>query len=231
VTGTPAADSIPPLILLGMTTVTGVVDAVSFLALGHVFTANMTGNIVFLGFAASGAAGVSIVRSGVALLAFLFGAVAGGRMAFQMTSHPAHHWASRAFGLDAALLLAGAGAALGLRSSGGEDSAPLFAVIALTAIAMGLRNATVRRLAIADLTTTVLTLTITGLAADSSLAGGTNPRWRRRLASILCMFAGAAAGGLMLKYSVALPLLVCGLASAAAAMMVVVRPRLPGAVH
>jgi uncharacterized membrane protein YoaK (UPF0700 family) len=205
VTGRPAPDPIPPFVLLGMTAVTGIVDAVSFLALGHVFTANMTGNVVFLGFAASGAAGVSIVRSGIALVAFLLGAAAGGRMAFQLMSHPAHYWASRAFGLDAALLLAGAGAALGLRSSAGEDSVPLFAVITLTAIAMGLRNATVRRLAVADLTTTVLTLTITGLAADSSLACGTNPRWRRRLASILCMFAGAAAGGLMLRHSVALP--------------------------
>jgi uncharacterized membrane protein YoaK (UPF0700 family) len=71
-------------------------------------------------------------------------------------------------------------------------------------------------------------LTITGLAADSSLAGGTNPRWRRRLASILCMFAGAAAGGFMLRHSVALPLLVCGLASAAAALMVGTGPRFPG---
>jgi uncharacterized membrane protein YoaK (UPF0700 family) len=227
VTARPAADPIPPFVLLGMTAVTGIVDAVSFLALGHVFTANMTGNVVFLGFAASGAAGVSVVRSCIALMAFLLGAAAGGRMAFQLTSHPAHHWASRAFGVDAGLLLAGAGIALGLRSSAGEDSVPLFAVIMLTAIAMGFRNATVRRLAIADLTTTVLTLTITGLAADSSLAGGTNPRWSRRLASVLCMFAGAAAGGFMLRHSVALPLLVCGLASAAAALMVGVRPQFP----
>jgi uncharacterized membrane protein YoaK (UPF0700 family) len=144
-----------------------------------------------------------------------------------MTSNPAHHWASRAFGLDAALLLAAAGAALGLHNATAEDSAPLFAVIILTAIAMGLRNATVRWLAIADLTTTVLTLTITGLAADSSMAGGTNPRWRRRLASILCMLAGAAAGGFMLRHSVAMPLLVCGLASAAAALMVGAKPRFP----
>jgi uncharacterized membrane protein YoaK (UPF0700 family) len=228
VTGTSAPDPIPPFVLLGMTVVTGIVDAVSFLALGHVFTANMTGNVVFLGFAASGAPGVSIVRSGIALIAFLLGAAAGGRMALEMTSHPAHRWTSRALGLDAAFLLAAAGAALGLPGSAGEDSAPLFAVIALTGVAMGLRNATVRRLAIADLTTTVLTLTITGLAADSSLAGGANPRWRRRLASILCMFAGAAAGGLMLRHSAALPLLVCGIASAAAALTVGVRPRFPG---
>jgi uncharacterized membrane protein YoaK (UPF0700 family) len=138
-----------------------------------------------------------------------------------MSSHPAHHWISRAFGVDALFLLAAAAASLGLGQ--GKDSMQLFAVIAFTGIAMGFRNATVRRVGMPDLTTTVLTLTITGLAADSSLAGGTNPRWQRRIASILLMLTGAAAGGFMLKYSVALPLLVCGLGSATAAFIVLAR--------
>jgi uncharacterized membrane protein YoaK (UPF0700 family) len=213
--------SVPPLILFVITAGTGVVDAVSFLALGHVFTANMTGNIVFLGFATAGASGVSFPRSAIALLAFVLGAAAGGRMAFQMSSRPAHHWASRAFGVDALFLLAAAAASLGLAQ--GQDSMQLFVVIAFTGVAMGFRNATVLRVAMPDLTTTVLTRTITGLVADSSLAGGTNPRWQRRIASILLMFAGAAAGGFMLKYSVALPLFVCGLGSGASALMVLAR--------
>jgi hypothetical protein len=69
-------------ILLLMTVATGIVDAVSFLALGRVFTANMTGNVVLLGFAFAGVPGLSISRSALALLAFLFGAVLGGRVAF-----------------------------------------------------------------------------------------------------------------------------------------------------
>ena len=68
----------PPSILLGMTAVTGMVDAVSFLALGHVFTANMTGNVVFLGFAIGGAAGLSISGSLMALICFAVGALLGG---------------------------------------------------------------------------------------------------------------------------------------------------------
>jgi len=84
---------------------------------------------------------------------------------------------------------------------------------------MGLPNCIVRRLAIPDLTTTVLTLTITGFAADSSLAGGDNPRWQRRGAAILAMLAGAAAGAAMLRYSVAVPLLVCGLLSGGCALI------------
>jgi len=83
---------------------------------------------------------------------------------------------------------------------------------------MGLRNSVVRKLAIPDLTTTVLTLTFAGLAADSSLVGGDNPRWQRRGAAILAMLAGATAGASMLRYSVAVPLLVCGLMSGICAL-------------
>ena len=50
-----------PLLLIGLTVVTGLVDAFSYLCLGHVFVANMTGNVVFLGFALSGAGAISIV--------------------------------------------------------------------------------------------------------------------------------------------------------------------------
>src|SRR5258708_33657430 len=67
-----------PLLLI-MTIVTGVVDAVSILRLGHVFVANMTGNVVFLGFALSGASGFSMLASLVPLGAFLVGAAIGAR--------------------------------------------------------------------------------------------------------------------------------------------------------
>ena len=67
-------------------------------------------------------------------------------------------------------------------------------MIALLAFAMGVRNAAVRHFGVADMTTTVLTMTLTGLASDSSLAGGTNPNAGRRVASALCMFGGALAG-------------------------------------
>ena len=90
----------------------------------------------------------------------------------------------------------------------------LYSAIVLTGVAMGIRNAVVRKLAIPDLTTTVLTLTLTGLAADSSLAGSEGPRWGRRIASILCMCAGAAVGAWLLRQSVALVLGVAGVVSA-----------------
>jgi uncharacterized membrane protein YoaK (UPF0700 family) len=201
----------PVGILLAMTVVTGVVDAVSFLALGRVFTANMTGNLVLLGFAFAGAPGLSISRSAVALLAFLSGAVLGGRMALDESG--GQRWAGRGFVLEALFLGAGALTAIGMGSSTAAAN-PLrsHAVIASTAVAMGLRNAIVRKLAVPDMTTTVLTLTITGLAADSSLAGGENLRWQRRVAAILAIICGAFAGARMLSYSISLPLAVaCGI--------------------
>src|SRR3989449_736223 len=168
--------------LLVLTAATGLIDAVSYLALGHVFTANMTGNVVFLAFAVAGAPGLSIARSLVSLAAFLAGAVAGGRLAARLGSGPQHRWVATAVAVEAALLLAAA-----LVVAAGTHAALLavYGDIVLTALAMGVRNATVRKIALPDLTTTVLTLTLTGLAADSALAGGANPRAWRRAASVL----------------------------------------------
>jgi uncharacterized membrane protein YoaK (UPF0700 family) len=203
-------------ILVAMTVATGIVDAVSFLALGRVFTANMTGNVVLLGFALAGVPGLSLSRSALALLAFLLGAVLGGRLAFEEAGW--HRWAERAFMLEALLLGVAAVTATGNSSSAVSNPLQLHAVIVTTAVAMGLRNAIVRKLAVPDMTTTVLTLTITGLAADSSLAGGGNPRWQRRGAGILAMITGAFAGARMLTYSISLPLAVaCGIAAMCAA--------------
>src|SRR5258708_5724396 len=179
-----APDPISAYILLGITAQTGIVDAVSFFALGHIFTANMTGNVVFLGFA-------------------LVGAAVGGKFATRMSSRPLPEWVSSAFVTEGFLLIAAALASLTLGNSGTQNSIPLFGVIGLTALAMGLRNATVRKVGVPDLTTTVLTLTITGLAADSSLAGGTNPRWQRRVASGMGVFFRAAAGALLFQRSAA----------------------------
>ncbi len=208
------------LALLGLTAVTGVVDATSYLGLGHVFTANMTGNVVFLAFALGGAAGLSVPRCSTALGGFFIGALLGGRLAARMSSGPRHRWATTGFAAEAALLLGAGAASIGSHAAPPDTSTQLYAVIILTALAMGVRNATVRGLGVPDLTTTVLTLTITGLAADSALAGGSNPRWPRRIASILTMAAGAAAGVLLLRHSLALPLAVCALVACGCALTV-----------
>ncbi len=206
-----------PGLLYLFTAVTGLVDAASYIALGHVFTANMTGNIVFLGFAFAGVPGLSIARSLAALAAFLVGALIGGCIAASLAPTSSHRWMATAFAVEAVLLLGATLVSIGYRSLP-DGSIHLYTVIVLTAVAMGIRNTTVRKIGVPDMTTTVLTLTITGLAADSSLAGGSNPRWKRRLLSIVLMLAGAAFGALLLRYSLALTLgvatlsAVCGVA-------------------
>jgi len=194
-----------PLLLHIATAITGLIDAISYLALGHVFTANMTGNVVFLAFAVAGAPGLSLTRSLTALVAFLVGALIGGRVATRFAEHVRPTWVTTALAMESALLLVATLAAIGFRDSSGSPFQS-YSIIVLTACAMGIRNATVRKMAIPDLTTTVLTLTVTGLAADSKFAGGTSPRWRRRLLAVLLMFFGAAMGTLLLRHSLVLPL-------------------------
>ena len=202
--------------LLVLTFVAGLVDAVSFISLGHVFTANMTGNVVFLAFAVAGVPGLSMPRSSVALAAFLTGATAGGRMS-RAGNAPSQgrqaYWTAAAFGCEAVLLL---GSAVAILSSG---AASAYVVIVMTGFAMGLRNATVRRLAVPDLTTTVLTLTLTGLAAESPLAGSHGTNAGRRIAAIVTMFTGAALGAWLLRFSPAAPLALGAVLSASAATL------------
>ena len=197
-----SSEKMVPYALIGMTVVTGIVDAVSFLSLGHVFTANMTGNIVFLAFATARVPGLSVARSLTALLAFLGGAVIGGRVMARAGPDSQIRFAAQALLLEVAFLFAASICGFGYRVGLLDPSFQPFALIALTALAMGTRNAAVRKLAIPDLTTTVLTLTITGVGADSSLANGNNPRLARRVASVAAMFLGATLGAVVMHYSI-----------------------------
>jgi uncharacterized membrane protein YoaK (UPF0700 family) len=182
--------------LMTLTVVSGLIDAVSFLGLGHIFTANMTGNIVFLGFAAGGAPGISALRSVTALAAFVSGSVWGGRLTATSQRTAIGHLLA-ATRLETGLIAAAAIAAALARR--GMPPAIAYTVIVMTAVAMGLRNAVVRKLAVPDLTTTVLTMTATGFAADSRLAGGDATRAGRRALSIVAMFSGALAGAVLLR--------------------------------
>jgi uncharacterized membrane protein YoaK (UPF0700 family) len=186
-----------PKLLLVLTFVTGMVDGVSYLGLGHTFVANMTGNIVFLGFGLAGAPGLSVAAALVSLGAFLLGAVAGGRLTRRL-GEPRQRWLFPAIGVEALFVAVAALVAIGLHASGTADRR--YIVIALLAFPMGIRNATVRALGVPDLTTTVLTLTITGLAADSFLGGGSGAGSSRRLVAIGAMLLGALGGGLLVVH-------------------------------
>jgi uncharacterized membrane protein YoaK (UPF0700 family) len=189
--------------LLALTFTTGLVDAVSYLALGRVFTANMTGNVVLLGFGIAGSGGLPVVAPIVSLAAFLIGAGAGGILVRRTAErHPV--LVARALAIETCLLVIAAVVAATTTVHPGNASA--YALIVLMASAMGVRNATVRHIAVPDLTTTVLTMTLTGFAAESRLAGGSGTGSVRRLSAVLAMLAGAIAGALLLKASVFAPL-------------------------
>jgi uncharacterized membrane protein YoaK (UPF0700 family) len=189
--------------LLALTFTTGLVDAVSYLALGRVFAANMTGNVVLLGFGIAGSGGLPVVAPVVSLGAFLIGAGAGGFLVRRLAGrHPI--LVARGLAIEACLLAIASIVAATTTVHPGNASA--YVLIFLMASAMGLRNAIVRSIAVPDLTTTVLTMTLTGFAAESRLAGGSGDGSLRRLAAVLAMLAGAVAGAVLLKVSVSVPL-------------------------
>jgi uncharacterized membrane protein YoaK (UPF0700 family) len=196
---------LPPL-LVGMTLVTGLVDAFSYLVLGHVFVANMTGNVVFLAFALAGAPGFSILASLVALGGFVLGSLGGGLLGSRLGQHRGRLLSVAAALQTLLLLVATVLAAL----SGNAMSTGLSSgLIIVLGVAMGLQNATARKLAVPDLTTTVLTLTIVGMAADSRFAGGSGSRAGRRLIAVLAMFVGALVGSLLIFHvSIVFPLVI-----------------------
>ncbi len=204
----PGSDRFGPLppLLIAMTMVTGLVDAFSYLVLGHVFVANMTGNVVFLGFAVAGAHGFSIAASLVALASFGAGSVVGGRLIARHGDHRGRHLAV-ATTIQAAFLLIAV--VLALASSDPPQSAYRYGLIVVLSLATGGQNATVRKLAIPDLTTTVLTMTVTAIGADSALGGGQGSKSGRRLIAIAAMFIGALIGALLvLHVRIVLPLVI-----------------------
>jgi uncharacterized membrane protein YoaK (UPF0700 family) len=202
--------------LLVLTFTTGLVDATSYLGLGHVFAANMTGNIVFLGFGIAGSGGLPVIAPLVSLGAFLVGAGAGGILARKMADrHPRHFAWALAIEVSLLAIAAIVAAAIHIR----QDAVSGDTVIALLALAMGVRNATIRRIAVADLTTTVLTMTLTGFAADSPFFGGNGKGSTRRTSAVLGMLAGALAGALLLKTSLILPMAAAAAMALAAALL------------
>jgi uncharacterized membrane protein YoaK (UPF0700 family) len=173
---------------------------VSVLVLVHVFVANMTGNVIFLGFWFVPHSGVDLTAAVVAFLSFLAGTVLGGRLARHLDS-AVRRWLTVALSVEVVMLtvlaaLAGSGV---LRY---HDDSKLILISGL-AVAFGIQNATARQFGIQELSTTVLTQTIVGIGFDSRLAGGTGQREKLRYTVVLTMCAGAVLGATMTLHVVA----------------------------
>ena len=184
-------DGLLPPLLVALTFVTGLVDAFSYLVLGHVFVANMTGNVVFLGFALAGAPGFSLTASLAALGSFSLGALAGGRTG-KKHGKQRGRLLRTASGIQAGLLAASV--ILAALSGSPVEGGYRYGLIVVLGVAMGMQNAAARQIGVSDLTTSVLTMTLTGLAADATIAGGKGSKSGRRLTAVAAMFAGALVG-------------------------------------
>jgi uncharacterized membrane protein YoaK (UPF0700 family) len=186
--------------LLVLTFGTGMIDAISVLVLGHVFVANMTGNVIFLGFWFAPHSVVDMTAAVVAFVSFLAGAVLGGRFARHL-EHDTRRWVTVALGVESVVLVS-----LSILAGFGvldyHDNTKLFLVAGL-AVAFGSQNATARQFGIQELSTTVLTSTIVSLGVDSRLAGGTGQREKLRFSVVLTMCAGAVVGATLTRFTVA----------------------------
>ena len=196
----PVSERLTVVSLLLLTFATGIVDAVSVLVLGHVFVANMTGNVIFLGFWFVPHSGVDLTAAIVAFVSFLAGTVLGGRLARHIDSE-VRLSLTVALGVEVLVLLT-----LSILAGTGvlnyHDNTKLILIAGL-ALTFGSQNATARQFGIQELSTTVLTSTIVGLGFDSRLAGGTGHREKLRYSVVVTMCAGALVGATMTRFTVA----------------------------
>lgn len=212
----PVSHRLTVVALLLLTFATGLIDAISVLVLGHVFVANMTGNVIFLGFWFVPHSGVDLTAALLAFVGFLVGTVVGGRFARHL-DHDTRRWLTVSLGAEAVVLLL-----LSILAGAGvldyHDNRKLILIVAL-AVTFGVQNATARQFGIQELSTTVLTSTIVGIGVDSRLAGGSGAREKLRYSVVLTMCAGAAVGATLSLVAVAPVITLTGVVVAAAAVI------------
>jgi uncharacterized membrane protein YoaK (UPF0700 family) len=186
--------------LLLLTFATGLADSLSILVLGHVFVANMTGNVIFLGFWLAPRTSIDLTAVAVALPTFVTTTILSGRLSryFGIRTRP---WITTVLATEIVLLvtlsiLAGAGV---LHY---HDNTKLI-IIGLLAVTFGLQHSSARQFGIKELSTTVLTSTIVSLGIDSRLSGGTGERQKLRFTVVFTMCAGAFLGATMSRFVIA----------------------------
>ncbi|OBG86817.1 hypothetical protein A5733_25095 [Mycobacterium sp. NS-7484] len=211
----PVTQRLTVVALLLLTFTTGLVDAISVLVLGHVFVANMTGNVIFLGFWFVPSSAVDVTGALVAFIGFVVGTVVGGRLRRHLDGH-VRTWLATALGVEVVLLTA-LSILVGTGVLSYQDNRKL--ILVLLAMTFGIQNATARQFGIQELSTTVLTQTIVGLGFDSRLAGGTGDREKLRYGVVLTMCAGAVLGATVSQFTVA-PVIGCAAAVVAISALI-----------
>ncbi|MGW0748500.1 YoaK family protein [Streptomyces sp. NPDC002587] len=188
-------------LMIVLTAVTGLIEAVSLLALGPVFTATQTGNVLFLAFGLARQGNLPALSAAASLAAFGLGAVWGARMESAAEAR-GRRWAELGLYVEASLILAGAAAGWGVAPQYGHPSAGHLAVTGILATAMGIRTVTAMRVNVPGVPTTLITRSFTALIGSSALGrdsafGYGTGAWARRAGAVLAMFAGGLTGALL----------------------------------
>lgn len=200
-------------LMMALTFSTGIVDAVGFLGLDRVFTGNMTGNVVILGMALTGAEGLPVLGPALALVFFLVGAAVGGRV-LRGAVAPWNRRTNVLFGSVAAMVLA-----VGVLVLASDAHAAAIIATTLLAAAMGVQAATARYIAVKEVTTVVVTSVLTGLAADSRLGSGSGAGTTRRIVVVTTLLLGAAVGAALLQWHLAAGVFAAGVVIAAVTLV------------
>ena len=192
----PPGDKHGPLrpMLIGLTVVSGIVDGFSFLLLGRIFVANVTGDVLFVAFGLAGAHGFSVAAALITLGVFFLGAFLGGRLFAHFGVHRGHLLTVSCL-IEAVLF--GAATVIASTIDGSPAGGVKYSLIVVLGLAMGLQNALAFKLAIPGMTTSVVTQAITGISAESQIAGGSGSNMGARITSTLALFLGALIGALL----------------------------------
>ncbi|KAA1400389.1 DUF1275 domain-containing protein [Aeromicrobium ginsengisoli] len=202
--------------MLALTFSTGVIDAVGYLGLDKVFTGNMTGNVVILGMALVGGSGLPVLGPLLALAGFMAGAALAGRV----LKPAGPGWTTRTtvlFGIVTLVMIATAAVLLAIEDDFGRPVG--VTITTVLGAAMGIQAATARFIAVKDVTTVVVTSTITGLAADSVLGSGKGGGSARRASAVVLILAGAFVGAALLKWHLGGGLLLAGAITAVVTLL------------
>ena len=199
--------------LLGLTFTTGIIDALSWIGLDGVFTANMTGNVLIIGMGIIGAGGSHWFAPLFALVVFMLGAAVAGRI----QRHAAPGWGTRTsvlFGFVALVVIV-----LGVVTLFWQPHRFASSALVATGIlgfVMGVQGAEAIRLAVPTIITVAVSSTVVRLGTSLFLPPDGGARVRQLLA-IALLIAGALAGSLLQRASFGLALLCAGMLAAAIA--------------
>ncbi|GAA3423984.1 YoaK family protein [Streptosporangium sandarakinum] len=220
------ADGPLPYVLVALAFTTGMIDAVSFLDLGQIFVAAMTGNVIILGLGLGLAGHGTPLPSALSLMSFAAGAAGGGRTILSWPGHR-HRGLLLAAGTAVQTVLV-CGASILASRYGFTDPRTRWPVIMMLAFSLGWEYAVVRGIRVSDLNTTVVTTTLTSLFAESVVPA----RQGRRLVSICALLAGALVSGTLRRLLFpAAPLWTAVLILTGCTLIAYVAARRPGAEH